>query len=811
MSSLQIVVNPYAGSIVVNGPNAPQTIKLTPSSPPQIVQLGTLSAAVNQQITQAVSQSAANATAAAGSATAASGSASAAATSASNASSSASAASASAGSASSSASAAAGSASTASTQAGNAAASAGASATSATASAASATASANAYSAIANGTATSAGTLTGTETVPVSRGAGLLQTTIWAIGNFILSQFGVASVAALQALNTLFFSSAQTFGYRTPGDGGHGKYYFTLSASPPAPNGVTIFLSNDGRGYWSLVHHNEIWAEQAGAYGDALVTGGGHNDTAAIRAAMNALAQNPSDSRSIAVAGTPIQRGTVFLRAGCSYLCDGIPHRAGISLIGDTGEALIVPSAAVISRGAAYAGNAYTNTAISTYDAFNVGTGLKPFMFYPDGITQTQKCDGVYYRRILTNPTWNFSTLNSSRPTIGGFDMSYMEKDWGLEQCRVANLAGTGYNFDDAQDAFLIRCEALLCDNGRTVGSSQWNASNAIAYQKWRLERNVYCNHISWKKAGFPPRGNVYDEDKIEVGAEISSTMTNPTVLILASDGEVMSNVHHVPGQFPGSVGTPMISVGYGGVGASIAGGFSIVGGLVEAPTTGIYQYLDTDATVSDFTWIDDLTVNNLAAFGIKGNTQTGMLHGQSNASPIVRPNDNVPQGSLSHFVNTANSATIEPTQVFGYSPSNGLPKPMLRGLATITPTRVPSGAQLLAALGGIVQKGSRSAALSATLAVPNITGQIEWWDVTFYISVTAGTAQTYELLTTHNIASAANWITRGGVVTLPNLTAVWPVTLKFPVLPGHYWGIVVNDTTKITINSDGITGTYLN
>jgi hypothetical protein len=810
MSSLSITVTYSAGSVVINGPGTPQVIQISTPGTPGVVQLGTLSAAVSQQINQAVSQSAASATAAAGSATAASGSASAAATSASNASSSASAASASAGSASSSASAAAGSASAASTQAGNAAASAGASATSATASAASATASANAYSAIANGTATSAGTLTGTETVPVSRGAGLLQTTIWAIGNFILSQFGVSSVAALQALNTLFFSSAQTFGYRTPGDGGHGKYYFTLSASPPAPNGVTIFLSNDGRGYWSLVHHNEIWVEQAGAYGDALVTGGGHNDTAAIQAAMNALAQNPSDSRSITTAGAPNSLSTVLFRTGRAYLSDQLFWRSGVNLKCD-GEALIVPSAAAASAAAAFAGDAYTNSSMKAYNSATVAGGSYAFMFNPQGITQTQKISGVYVEGIVINPTWNFSTLNSNRPTVGGFDFSYMEKDWGASRLRVANLAGAAYNFDDAQDAKLDRLEALFCDNGRLVGSSPWNASNALVFLKMRCEQNVYCNHISWNKGYLPPRGNSYIGDKTEVGAAISSTMTHPTMLFLASDGEVLSNVHHVPGQFPGSVGTPMIGVGYGGTGASIGGGLSIIGGLVEAPTTLIYQYLVTDATVSDFTWIDDLTVNNLSSFAITGNTETGTLHGQNNASPIIRPNDNVPQGGLSHFVNTANSATIEPTQVFGYSPSAGLPKPVLRGLSTITSTRVPTNAQLLAALGGIVQKGSRALALGSTLAVPNITGQIEWWDVTFYVSITAGTAQTYELLTTHNIASSANWITHGGVVTLPNLTAVWPVTLKFPVLPGHYWGIVVNDTTKITINSDGITGTYLN
>lgn len=53
---------------------------------------------------------------------------------------------------------------------------------------------------IANGTATSAGTLTGTETVPVSRGAGLLQTTWNTVATFVLSIFTVLFSAGIGAV-----------------------------------------------------------------------------------------------------------------------------------------------------------------------------------------------------------------------------------------------------------------------------------------------------------------------------------------------------------------------------------------------------------------------------------------------------------------------------------------------------------------------------------------------------------------------------------------------------------------------------------
>jgi len=64
-----------------------------------------------------------------------------------------------------------------------------ASANSATASAASATSAANQVSIIANGTATDAGTLTGSDIIPMNRSAGLLQTTLTKIGAWVISTY----------------------------------------------------------------------------------------------------------------------------------------------------------------------------------------------------------------------------------------------------------------------------------------------------------------------------------------------------------------------------------------------------------------------------------------------------------------------------------------------------------------------------------------------------------------------------------------------------------------------------------------------
>jgi hypothetical protein len=142
MSATTITVNKPTGTVVIQGSGPTQTVNLT-TGKTQVVQLGSLSAAVNQQITQAV----ASATASAETATAA--------------------------------------ASTATNDAGVATEAAGTATAQATiateeagAAAASAIASANAYGAIANGAATDAGALTGAEIVPLSRTAGLLQTTL---------------------------------------------------------------------------------------------------------------------------------------------------------------------------------------------------------------------------------------------------------------------------------------------------------------------------------------------------------------------------------------------------------------------------------------------------------------------------------------------------------------------------------------------------------------------------------------------------------------------------------------------------------
>lgn len=75
----------------------------------------------------------------------------------------------------------------------------------------------------------------------------------------------VPSVSALMALNTDEITFAATSGYTQAGDGGHGVYYLTRTSTLPATNNVTIFRSNDGKGYWTLIHDGTLDVKQAGA------------------------------------------------------------------------------------------------------------------------------------------------------------------------------------------------------------------------------------------------------------------------------------------------------------------------------------------------------------------------------------------------------------------------------------------------------------------------------------------------------------------------------------------------------------------
>jgi len=259
MSTLEITVTYSVPSLEVSGPSG-STIEITQPPQTQILQLGSISGAANQQITQAV----ASTTASAATATAA--------------------------------------AATATSEAGVATAAAGTATAEAEAAAASATASANAYSAIANGTATSAGTLTGAETVPLSRGAGLLQTTLNAIADFVIGTLTLPSYSALRS-----YTGIRTYCViNAPGIAG--EFGRLSSATGLSDNGGTIIFDGNGNAWQRLNSLGGCRPEWWGAQDSTQPGMSTFDSSAALNACLAAL---------------PVG-GTMLLRSGAVYLCNSL-------------------------------------------------------------------------------------------------------------------------------------------------------------------------------------------------------------------------------------------------------------------------------------------------------------------------------------------------------------------------------------------------------------------------------------------------------------------------------------------------------
>ena len=80
----------------------------------------------------------------------------------------------------------------------------------------------------------------------------------------------VASVAALRLIDKTKIASAETNGYHTAGDGGHGQYWYDSSDTTSADNGFTVIVAADG-GRWKLQPVNGGYGiKQAGANGDGV-------------------------------------------------------------------------------------------------------------------------------------------------------------------------------------------------------------------------------------------------------------------------------------------------------------------------------------------------------------------------------------------------------------------------------------------------------------------------------------------------------------------------------------------------------------
>jgi hypothetical protein len=147
---------------------------------------------------------------------------------------------------------------------------------------------------VSRGTATDAGTLTGAETVPVSRGVGLLQTTTQKIAALAGSgALYAANMTALRALsvNGLADGTPVTLaGYNAIGDGGGGKFVWSSTSSRADDTGCTIKPNSvAGNGRWLRIIQeqdariNVLWF---GADRTATSSTSGNDSSAAISSAL---------------------------------------------------------------------------------------------------------------------------------------------------------------------------------------------------------------------------------------------------------------------------------------------------------------------------------------------------------------------------------------------------------------------------------------------------------------------------------------------------------------------------------------------
>jgi hypothetical protein len=85
-------------------------------------------------------------------------------------------------------------------------------------------------------------------------------------------------------------TQAQTSGYYSAGDGGGAFYYWNAADTSSENGGTVIALDSRGTGRWNMVYGLEVSVLQFGAKGDCVFAGTGTDDTAAIQAAIKAIA-----------------------------------------------------------------------------------------------------------------------------------------------------------------------------------------------------------------------------------------------------------------------------------------------------------------------------------------------------------------------------------------------------------------------------------------------------------------------------------------------------------------------------------------
>lgn len=229
---------------------------------------------------------------------------------------------------------------------------------------------------------------------------------------FQTSSVQVDSVAKLRQLSKLTTKNAETRGYRTPGDGGFGRYYLDTTDVVTADNGGTVIVAADG-GRWKLVNPNDFNVRQFGATGDGTT-----DDTQAFVkaltfacATLNTTVRIPSGLYR--VAGNVPLSGAVSQRIKVSIIGEGtsteIYHTGDMPLFQASGMIFDFSARDFTVRNKRSTGNA--ENGVFSFPDGNCNSDFENLRYLPDTVTNVAGTSFYLCGVGKLNDSINFTNL----------------------------------------------------------------------------------------------------------------------------------------------------------------------------------------------------------------------------------------------------------------------------------------------------------------------------------------------------------------------------------------------------------------
>jgi hypothetical protein len=175
----------------------------------------------------------------------------------------------------------------------------------------------------------------------------------------------VSSVSALRAVSKLVYSTVQTTGYYTAGDGGGAYYWYNAADTTSGDNGGSIIVASDG-GRWYLIPQEWINPLQWGAYNTASIANA-TTTTNAIQACFTYIASIQNGQQvypNVTIAGVMFPQGNFYINSAINVY-------GYVSIIG-VGDGEFIASTIHQMTGGANIFNFYGETHYNTGVSANV-------------------------------------------------------------------------------------------------------------------------------------------------------------------------------------------------------------------------------------------------------------------------------------------------------------------------------------------------------------------------------------------------------------------------------------------------------